>query len=145
MDAWLTAVEAAGGIDPLTGMDPAKVKANKPATAFDSCWNGRHARARCPAPAASQVFGDARLNAGMPRATTVSSVSSSRSARPTIRAPCRSAPTPADLAALALIFPQGVCDYTKPPKSKVPSVQWLTYENGPGGQPLGDPPASTPF
>ena len=83
MDTWLTAVEAAGGIDP-TGMDPAKVKVNRPATAFDSCW-GRRPQA-LPATCAPEVFGDSRLNAGMPRATTSSSVSSSRSARPTTRA-----------------------------------------------------------
>jgi hypothetical protein len=49
----------------------------------------------------------------------------------------------ADLALLAQIFPTGVCDYTKPAKSRVNSVQWLTYENGPGGQPLGAVPVST--
>jgi hypothetical protein len=53
--------------------------------------------------------------------------------------------TPADLAALALIFPEGVCDFSKPAVDQVPSVTWLTYKNGPGGQPLGNPPVSTPF
>lgn len=37
-------------------------------------------------------------------------------------------PTDADLALLAQIFPQGVCDYTKPPKFNGPSVQALRDE-----------------
>ncbi len=144
MDAWLTAVEAAGGIDPLTGMDPAVVKANQPAIAYDSCWNGNTQSELDDPFCKSQVFGDARLNAGMP----TSHDSLECQLKPVSAADYAGAvppATPADLAALAAIFPQGVCDYTKPPKSKVPSVQWLTYRNGPGGQPLGDPPTSTPF
>ena len=54
-------------------------------------------------------------------------------------------PTIADLTALAVIFPEGVCDFSKPAVDQVPSVQWLTYKNGPGGQPLGPVPVSTPF
>ena len=49
MDAWLTAIEAAGGIT-ATGMDPAKIKANRPATAYDSCWTGSPLGARIQGP-----------------------------------------------------------------------------------------------
>ena len=127
---------------PLTGMDPATVKANKPATAFDSCWSGntQGALADC----ASQVFGDSRLNAGMPTSHDVLECQ----LKPISAADYAGAvppPLPTDLALLAQIFPQGVCDYTKPPKNVVPSVQWLTYENGPGGEPLGADATSTPF
>lgn len=65
MDAWLAGVEAQGGIDPLEGMDPEIVKANRPAIAYDSCWNGSTQQ---PLSACSSlVFGDARIQAGQAR------------------------------------------------------------------------------
>lgn len=39
-------------------------------------------------------------------------------------------------------FPTGVCDWTKPAVGRVPSVPWLSYAEGPGGQPLNHPPTS---
>jgi len=42
-------------------------------------------------------------------------------------------------------FPSGVCDYSKLGINQQATVPWLTYMGGPGGQPLGTPPASTPF
>jgi hypothetical protein len=48
-------------------------------------------------------------------------------------------------ARLQAAFPGGVCDWTKPAVGQVPSVPWLTYKNGPGGQPLGRAPASKAF
>lgn len=47
-------------------------------------------------------------------------------------------------------FPNGVCDYGRPPSDQAPTVPWLTYadEDGNvvyGGRPLGDPPVSTPI
>jgi hypothetical protein len=144
MDAWLTAVEAAGGIDPLTGMDPATVKANKPATAFDSCWR-TGSQTALPGTCGAEVFGDSRLNAGMSAGHDTLECQLEPISAADYPGAGPLGPTPADLAGLALIFPQGVCDYTKPPKNKVPSVQWLTYKDGPGGQPLGPVPTSTPF
>jgi uncharacterized tannase-like protein DUF6351 len=141
MDAWLTAVEAAGGID-ATGMDPAKVKASRPAKVYDSCWSGstQSALGDC----ASLVFGDARLEAGMPLRHDVLECQ----LKPITAADYAGAvppPTAVELMLLAQAFPTGVCDYTKPAKDKAPSVSWLSYTTGPGGQPLGNPPASTPL
>jgi uncharacterized tannase-like protein DUF6351 len=142
MDAWLAAVEADGGIDPLTGMDPQVVKDNRPQIAFDSCWNGntQSPLSEC----AGLVFGDARLQAGMP--------SSHDNLKCTLK-PIDSADyvgafpplTDVDLAALDVVYPEGVCDYSVDGVAKAPSVPWLTYENGPGGQPLGSPPPSSTF
>jgi hypothetical protein len=42
-------------------------------------------------------------------------------------------------------FPTGVCDYTKAGVNQQATVPWMTYTNGPGGQPLGDAPLSEPF
>jgi hypothetical protein len=48
-------------------------------------------------------------------------------------------------AALQAAFPTGVCDYSRPPVDSGPTIGWLTYKNGPGGEPLGEPPVSVPF
>ena len=147
MDAWLSAIEAAGGITP-TGMDPVKIKAHRPATAYDSCWTGGPLGSLVQGPLSgctSEVYGDSRLNAGMPESHDYLECQLKPISAADYPGAGPLGPTPADLALLAQIFPQGVCDYTKPPKSKVPSVQWLTYEDGPGGQPLGPVPVSTPL
>jgi hypothetical protein len=51
----------------------------------------------------------------------------------------------AQIATLKQVFPHGVCDYGKPAVGQQHSVPWMTYEDGPGGRPLGPPPASVPF
>jgi len=142
MDAWLAAIEADGGIDPLTGMDPDLVKAHRPAIAFDSCWSsGSQAPLDTCAP---EVFGDARLQAGMP-ASHDNLKCTLKPINPVDYAGVFPPLTPVDLVALAAIFPEGVCDYSVEGVDKAPSVPWLTYEAGPGGQPLGAAPGSTAF
>lgn len=42
----------------------------------------------------------------------------------------------AQWAKLKAIFPTGVCDYTKPGVEQQPTIPWVTYADGPGGQPL---------
>lgn len=140
MDAWLRAIELAGGIDPLLGLDPQKVKDNRPTIAVDSCWSGTNQQALSAC--ASQVFGDARLKAGMPSShDNLKCVL--KPIDPGDYAGAFPPLTAADLAALDLVFPEGVCDYSVDGVDKAPSVPWLTYEAGPGGQPLGSPPTST--
>lgn len=149
MDLWLSEIEADGGIDPLTGMDPALVKANAPASApgaplgaTDSCWSSgsQTALGDC----AGEVFGDLRRKAGMPiQHDTVQC--QLKPIDPADYAGAVPAPTALDLMALEAVFPEGVCDYGVDGQNVVPSVEWLSYENGPGGEPLGTPPASTPF
>jgi hypothetical protein len=46
---------------------------------------------------------------------------------------------------LQAAFPGGVCDWTKPGVGQQPAISPLTFEDGPGGRPLGPPPASTPL
>ena len=46
--------------------------------------------------------------------------------------------------ALQQAFPDGVCDWTAPPVGFQPSVPWLTYAGGPGGEPVGRAPESHP-
>ena len=39
-------------------------------------------------------------------------------------------------ARLQAAFPDGVADWTKPDPEATPNVPWLTYKDGPGGQPM---------
>ncbi|MEY2425567.1 MAG: hypothetical protein QOI61_1139 [Actinomycetota bacterium] len=48
----------------------------------------------------------------------------------------------AQLDALRAIFPNGVCDYRKRAVGQQDSIPWMTYEDGPGGKPLGAAPQS---
>jgi hypothetical protein len=53
--------------------------------------------------------------------------------------------TDAQWSQLQQAFPAGVCDYTKPGVSQQPAVApWISFAGGPGGQPLGIAPVSTP-
>jgi hypothetical protein len=45
-------------------------------------------------------------------------------------------------AQLQEAFPTGACDWTKPGVDQQGAVAWQTYQHGPGGEPLGDPPVS---
>jgi hypothetical protein len=47
------------------------------------------------------------------------------------------------LTRLHAAFPDGVCDWSKPGVGQQPAVSPLTFENGPGGEPLGPPPQAT--
>jgi hypothetical protein len=90
------------------------------------------------------VFGDARLKAGMP----VSHDNLKCVVKPIDPADYAGAVPPltdVDLTALETVFPDGVCDYAVEGFGKAPSVPWLSYESGPGGQALGAPPTSTAF
>ena len=46
--------------------------------------------------------------------------------------------------ALRKAFPTGVCDFFKPGVGFQPSIPWLTYDQTPGGRPLGATPSSRP-
>jgi len=64
-----------------------------------------------------------------------------------LKAPSRSDYTvtfsDAEWARLLAAFPAGVCDYSKPGMFQdTVRVPWQTFEDGPGGRPLGNAPAS---
>jgi hypothetical protein len=48
-------------------------------------------------------------------------------------------------ARLQTAFPDGVCDYAKPAVDQQPSIPWMGFAGGPGGEPLGAAPTSTAF
>jgi hypothetical protein len=152
MNEWLEAIEADGGIDPLFGMDPAKIVANKPAIAVDSCFiggSGAGNQETDPATCAAAwpVFADARIAAGMPIDHDILQCQK----KPVDAADYASASplggplTAPELDLIRAVFPEGVCDWTKPSIGDEPALPWATYRNGPGGEPLGPPPVSTTF
>ena len=46
---------------------------------------------------------------------------------------------------LVRTFPAGVCDWNNPGIEQQPTIPWLTYADGPGGEPLGQPPRLVPL
>jgi hypothetical protein len=136
MDRWLAAVEADNSNRPL----PEKLLANKPDSVRDRCTDGNgHELPAAECDAVVQSYSTARIEAGMPMADDtikceLQPLDRSRYAPVTF--------TDAQWAELERAFPDGVCDYSRPGVDRVPTVPWLTYRNGPGGEPLGPPPTS---
>jgi putative cell wall-binding protein len=138
LDRWLAAVEADDRDVPLAE----KIVEGRPADVDHRCTSG----AGQDAPAAYcdtvvEAYSTPRMEAGMPETDDVQKCALK---------PLDPADYPVDFteeqwATLEATFPDGVCDYSQPDPHKTETVPWLTYANGPGGQPLGDPPASVPF
>jgi hypothetical protein len=139
MDSWLSTMESDTRNIPLSQ----KVLDDKPATATDECFIGSALTETTDAAtcaAAFPHFGDARLAAGEPLVDNAEQ--------------CQLKPLdPADYsvifnadqwARLQQAFPDGVCDWTKPPVGFGPSIPWLTFAGGPGGEPVGPAPVSHP-
>jgi hypothetical protein len=138
MDAWLAAIEA----DDSGASQADKVLANRPAGLVDTCFIGA-TRSTDPAVCGPGVpyFASPRIAAGGPTTHDVLK--------------CQLKPldpadypgvtfTAAQWAQLETAFPTGVCDWTQPGVDVQPSVPWLTYTDGPGGQELPPAPTSTP-
>lgn len=140
MDRWLAVVEADGREVPLAQKI---IDARAEAGVVDRCTSG--AGQDVPTPyceAVVQRYATPRIAAGMPTTDDVLKCALK---------PLRRADFPGVLFldhqwdALQSAFPTGVCDYTKDDPNRVETVTWMTYEDGPGGRPLGDPPASRPL
>jgi hypothetical protein len=141
MRAWLDAVYADPSADPL----PAKIARNKPADVKDTCYasaaqGGPQDDLFCTGTAAEwQYYGHMRWVAGWPMTLD--------------HYKCQLKPLdPADYpgisftteewAKLQEAFPTGVCDFSKPAVNQQPSLPWVSFAGGPGGEPLGDTPQS---
>jgi hypothetical protein len=142
MDEWLTSIEG----DTSGARLEEKVVANKPAAAVDKCYvDAGNVATSDPTVCgtAYQYFGAPRIAAGGPLTHDI------------VR--CETAPLPEQPPTdgsfgplpfttgqwdrLKASFPDGICDWSKRPAAQTTSIPWLTYAAGPGGQPLGDPPA----
>jgi hypothetical protein len=120
-----------------------KVGEDKPQEAVDACWVAGHRITDAGVcRAAFPYFSDPRIAAGGPWTDDVLKcqlrpLDSSQYYGVTF--------TAAQWAELQQLFPDGVCNYGVPGVDQVPSVPWMTFAHGPGGQPLGPAPTSTTF
>lgn len=141
LDRWLAAVEA----DRSNRRLEDKIVRNKPADATDACFIGGVMVTDMTVCAATfPYFANPRIAAGAPRSNDVLQCRLKKLDRNSSDY-ATAAFTNEQWARLKAVFPDGVCDYTRRGTDQVRSVPWQTYANGPGGEPLGEPPASKPF
>ncbi len=141
MRAWLDGVYTDTSDDPL----PVKIKNNKPADVRDTCWasdaqGGPQDDLFCTGTAAQwQYYSHMRWVAGWPMELDTFKCQ----LKPLDRADYPGISfTDDEWAKLQEAFPTGVCDFTKPGVAHQPTIPWITFADGPGGRPLGDPPTS---
>jgi hypothetical protein len=133
MDRWLSAIEADPSDRPLAE----KVVANKPADALDGVYD----------PAGKRLGDLADYHRLYPSAGDARTVAACgdllchRIIKPHLKPLDRTdypgvTFTEAQWARLQRAFPKGVADWTKPGVGQTPTIPWLDYANGPGGEPL---------
>jgi hypothetical protein len=137
MDRWVAAIQA----DDRSVSQAQKVRDDRPADITDHCEYANGASrpgsaGDCPElvryyDAPTQVAGEG------PRDDILKC-----QLKPLRRSDYRVTFTAAQWATLKQTFPTGVCDWSKPGVGMTETVPWLTFEDGPGGRPLGDPPQS---
>jgi hypothetical protein len=141
MDRWLTSVENDSSRHSLER----KIVRDKPADLTDRCYDGQGGKASdALCPSIVHVYGTPRTVAG--------------DAITTDKNKCRLRPlhrgdyggmtfTSAQWAELKQVFPDGVCDFSKPGVDQQPTIPWQSYQDARGrviygGRPLGPPPKS---
>jgi Tannase-like family of unknown function (DUF6351) len=136
MDQWLTNIEADESSRPLS----AKVIRDKPSAALDACFiNGVENTDQAACAAAFPFYGDSRIAAGGPLADN----NIKCQLKPLSPAAYKNISFSASQwARLMQAFPSGVCNWNRKAVGMQPSVPWLTFAGGPGGQPLGSGPES---
>ncbi|MET0335380.1 MAG: DUF6351 family protein, partial [Rhizobacter sp.] len=161
MDAWLARVEA----DTSTRTLREKIVAGKPASAVDSCYRADRGvwstdAAYCntaanPSQASTitgtgatalyspgldewPVFRDTRVASGEGLASDIMKCQ----LKPLTITDYFVAFSADQWNRLRAVFPDGVCDYSKPGVGQVVPAQWQTFAAGPGGQPLPALPVS---
>jgi hypothetical protein len=141
MDKWLTSMESDSRDVPLSQ----KVLDDKPANAVDACFTGPYGASTevtDPATCAAMFphYGDARLGAGEPLVDNAMQCQ----LEPLDPANYTVTFTATQWTRLQQAFPDGVCDWSRPPVGFQTSIPWLTFAGGPGGQPIGPAPESHP-
>ena len=152
MDHWLTNVES----DHAVGTVAQKIVRDRPADAVDQCYTGvglKLKKGLC-GQAIVPVYGTPRTVAGDSIATDTNKCQltpldrSSYVHTNVLHRPVTF--TDAQWARLQKIFPDGVCDFSKPGVDQRTTVPWQTYQNADGsviygGKGLPTAPKSTPF
>ena len=137
IDRWLAAIAADGSDAPAAE----KVVRNKPADVVSACWiGGAMVTDVDQCDATYPYFREPRTVAG--EAPTIYTMKCQL--KPLDRADYSVEFTDEQWAALQGAFPGGVCNFSKPGVGFQPSLPWLSYERGPGGDPLGTAPTSRP-
>jgi hypothetical protein len=143
LDRWLSAIEADRTVRPAAD----KVRMAKPADAYDFCYLSADTayatevtdQAQCDADPVLRYFASPRQVAGGPLTEDVLK--------------CQLTPLGTDRYGtvsfsadqwrrLREVFPEGVCDWSRPGVGQQPARPWATYRDGPGGTPLPPPPRS---
>ncbi len=145
MDRWLANIEADKNDMPIEQ----KVVKNKPTDAFDFCYlssdttfsNKITDQSRCDADPRLTAYSSPRQTAGGPLSENVLKCQ----LKPFNAADYNVSFTPDQLTRLQQVFPNGVCDWSKPGVNQQPANGPLTFEGGPGGVPLGPAPTSNPL
>ena len=121
MDTWLTAIEADTSSDPLN----VKVIKHKPASAVDTCLiNGQKVTDTTVCSTQYPNYGDPRIAASGPLTNNIIKCQL-KPVTPSDYAPV--VPTAQELAQIASIFPNGVCDFTRPGVGQQPTVPWKSW------------------
>lgn len=144
MDQWLSAVEKDTSDAPLAQ----KIVANKPSDLGDRCYDGVGQKLL------NQICGEVIVPVyGTPRMVAGDAISTDTNK-------CQLKPlsrddnyglipfTDAQWARMEALFPEGVCDFSKPGVSQQPTIPWQTYQDGKGaviygGTPLPAAPANS--
>jgi len=135
IDRWLSTMESDRRHIPLSR----KVLEDKPSDAVDACFLGASYTETTDAATCAATFphyGDARLGAGE---SLVDNAMQCQLKRLDPR-DYAVAFTAAQWTQLQQAFPNGVCNWNAPPVGFRPSIPWLTYAGGAGGEPLGPAP-----
>jgi len=146
MDRWLGAVER----DTSSKTQAQKIAADKPSDLGDECYDGNGNKASdglCP-PGVVPIYGTPRTVAG----DAITTDANKCQLRPLSRSDNYGAIpfTDAQWTQLRSLFPNGVCDFSKPGVDQQPTIPWMTYQDARGrviygGRPLGAAPVSIPF
>ena len=140
MDRWLAAVEADHSSKPLSQ----KLIADKPADIHDQCSDGLGQV--LPGTEACQAIVQAYQTPRMVAGESITTDANKCRLKPLLRTDYYPVQfTDAQWAQLVKVFPDGVCDWSKPGVSQAPTLPWLTYDGAVGGKPLGPAPKSTPL
>jgi hypothetical protein len=138
LDTWLSRIEADTSDRTLED----KVRRNRPAAAVDACWiQDQKVTDMQKCRAAFPYYADPRIAAGGPLADDVVKCT----LKPLDRQDYEVEFSDPQWERLKQAFPDGVCDYSKPGQFQQPSIPWMSFADGPGGTPLGDPPRSVPL
>jgi len=149
MDDWLSNLLTSAPKATLNSVrTQAQVIAAKPSEAFDLCYLTGDVNFTTPVTDMAKCDADPRL----PKHSSPRQVAGGPLTENILK--CQLKPldasdylpatfTAAQLARLYAAFPDGVCDWSKPGVGQQAAVSPLTFENGPGGEPLGPAPQSS--